>query len=210
MENLTQFNQFPMELDNDYNPEYSSHCDYMQLQTPRELECNINDSGRIPLIPIPSTSLSSMDWTNSYPNQDFDLDHMAHEWSETRFDFDHDWADMEIANIDLNPAMAQTQVYSPSQMFWPLDDLQTDNMFNSISPPAVLPPKCYPAQMLLASRTYPTPESSTASANSNQFDYYDGSNESSETSRAPLKALSKPSYICETCGVEYSRRHLLK
>jgi hypothetical protein len=208
MENLYQLGQFPMEIHHDYNPETASHLDYQQTQSSQQLESNKSNRGRLPQISISSTSLSTtMDWTNSYPTPNFDMDCLVDEWSETQMIFSHDWGETQTAYVELDPSMAQAEFYSPSQPFWSLDNLQSDSTFDDFSSQSTLPGSCYPTQ---ASWNYPTLVPSTPSANSDQHNHYPESIKILEKSRATAQPSPKAGYICETCGVTYNKLHLLK
>jgi hypothetical protein len=207
MENSYQLDQFPMEIHDDYNPESASHLDYQQTQNSRQLG---SDRSRLPHIPMYSTSLSTtMDGTNFYPSPDFDIDLLVNEWSETHMVFGHDWGETQLAYGELNPDIAQGEFYSPSQPFWPLDNLQSDTTLGDFSFQDALPRSCYPTQALSAPWNYPTPVPSTPSANSDQLNYYE-SQRISEKSRDTAQPSPKAGYICETCDVTYNKLHLLK
>jgi hypothetical protein len=208
MENLYRFDQFQVEIHHDYNPESASHLDYQQTQSSQQLESNTSNRGRLPHIPISSTSLSTtMDWTNSYLTPDFDMDCLVNEWSETHMIFNHDGGGTQTAYVELDPSMAQTEFYSPSQLFWSLDNLQSDNTFDDFSSQSTLPGGCYPTQ---AFWNYPTPVPSPPSANSDQHNHYPESIKIPEKSRATAQPSQKAGYMCETCGVIYNKLHLLK
>jgi hypothetical protein len=210
MENLYQIDQFPMEIHDDYNPEFASHLDYQQTQNSRQLESNTSDCGRLPHIPIYSTSLSTiMDGTNFYLSPDFDIDRLVNEWSETHMVSSHDWGETQLAYGELNPDIAQAEFYSLSQPFWPLDNLQSDTTLGDFSFQDALPGSCYPNQALSAPWNYSTPVPSTPSANSDQFNYYE-SQRISEKSRDTAQPTPKAGYMCETCDVTYNKLHLLK
>src|ERR1700694_1156705 len=127
MENLYQLDQFPMETHHEYNPAFRSHLDYHQTQNHLQLESNRSDCGRVPHISSPPTSLPNvMDLTDSHQSLDFDMDHLASEWSHTQILFDHDLGEAEMAYSELNVGMAQAEFYSPPEVFWPLCNLESD------------------------------------------------------------------------------------
>jgi hypothetical protein len=211
MENLYQLDQLSMEIPYDYNPRSESHLDYQQTQSSRQFESNTYNPNRLPHIPISSTSLpTTMDWTNSYPIPDFNMDSLANEWSETQMVFGHDWGETQIAFDELNPLTAQAEFHLPSQQFWPLDNLQSDNMFDEFPSEDGLLGSRYPTQALLTTWNYPTPIPRTPSTNSGQHNYQPELNEILEKPCATAEPWAKTGYTCETCGRTYNKSYLLK
>lgn len=151
-----------------------------------------------------------MDWTTFCSSPKFDMDCLANEWSETQILFGHDWSETEMAYGELNPSMAQAQSYPQSQLFWPLGNLQSESTSDFFPYQDPLLQSGQATQELSASWNFSTPVSSTPSANSDEYDYYYESNGIPEMPRATSQPLPKATYTCETCGVRYLKRHLLK
>jgi hypothetical protein len=211
MANLYQFDHFPTEIHHEYNLDSASHLEYQQTQSFRQLESNTSDRGRMPHTLTPTIPPSiSMDWTNSYESPETELECPMNEWIETQIPFSHDWGEVELAYGELNPGMAQAEVCSPSELFWPLDNLQSDGNFDNFSFQAALPGNCYLTPALPASWNSPIPVPSTPSSNSGQYNYYHEPKGIPETSRAIVQIPPKASYTCETCGRICPKQHLLK
>jgi hypothetical protein len=211
MANLHQLGQIPMEFPREHDPEPTIHLQYQQTLPSRQFESDTSDRGKMPHMPTSSISPSnSMDRIYSYENPDSEMDKLANEWSETQILFGHDWGETETTYGELNPGMAQAEVCSPSQLFWPLGNLQSDGTFDNFSFQGALPENCYLTPALPASWNYPTPVSSTLSANGDQYNYYYEPNTIPEISHTTAQPPPKASYICETCGRTCPKEHILK
>jgi len=152
---------------------------------------------------------TSMDWTNSYESPEAELELPMNEWNETQIHFSHDWGEMESAYSELNLGTAQAEVCSPSELFWPLGNLQGDSTFDNFSFQTALPESCYLTPALQASWYYPNPVPSTPSGNSDQNNSYYEPNGIPDTSSAIAQTPPKANYICETCGRICLKQHLL-
>jgi hypothetical protein len=211
MANLYQLDKFPTEIHHEYNLDSASHLDYQQIQSFRQLESNTSDRGRMPHTLTPMTPpFTSMDWTNSYESPEAELELPMNEWNETQIHFSHDWGEMESAYSELNLGTAQAEVCSPSELFWPLGNLQGDSTFDNFSFQTALPESCYLTPALQASWYYPNPVPSTPSGNSDQNNSYYEPNGIPDTSSAIAQTPPKANYICETCGRICLKQHLLK
>jgi hypothetical protein len=210
MENLHQLAQFSTETHHDYNFESESHPNYMRIHSSQQLEKNTSDRGRIPHIPASSTSLSiTMDCTNSYPSPPFDMNFMVNEWTENQMCFGHDWSETQIALSEFHSGMAQAEFYLQSEPFWPLENLQSDTMLDSLLSQGTLPESGYDTQELPAFWNYSTPIASTPPANSDRHSYPEAY-EILEKSCTPAQPSPKAGYMCEVCGVTCNKLHLLK
>jgi hypothetical protein len=211
MANLYELDQFQMEIHQEYNLNSASHLEYQQTQSSRQLERNTSDRGRMPHTLISTISPpTSVDWTNGYESPEAQLEYLMNEWNEIQIPFSHDWGETGTACGDLNLDMDQTDIYSPSQLCWPLGNLQSDGMFNSLPFQDPLPESYDYSTTLAASWNYPTPGLSPLSAVRDQYNNPYESDAILETSRSSAQNSQKAVYICEICSRTYPKQHLLK
>lgn len=211
MANLYQFDQIPMEIHREYNLDSASRLDYQQTQSSRQLESNTSDCGRMPHTQHQRTPPPiSMDWTNGYESPEAELERLMNKWNKTQIHFSHDWGENGTAYGELNADMTQTDIYSPSQLSWPLGNLQSDGMFDSLPCQALLLESYDYSTALPASWSYPIPGPSLPLAGGDQYNSLYESDATLEASRSSAQSSRNAVHICEICSRTYPKQHLLK
>jgi hypothetical protein len=211
MESLDQFDEFPMEIPLEYNPEPTNHLEGQQIQTSRQFESHTSDCGRMPHIPTSSTYRSNpMGWINPYESPEAELERLINEWNEPQMPFSHDWGEAETAYGELNPDMTQPDIYLLSQMSWPTVNLQNDGMFDSIDSQTLFPESYDCTTGFAATWNYPTPLSIAPSTGSDQYSHHYKPDAMPETSPSSAQRSRNALYICEICSRTYPKQHLLK